>query len=358
MKLSENIKRLRREREITQEDLAEMLGVSAQSVSHWECGRTMPDVTQLPVLANVFEVTTDELLGVDVASKAKRIEEIRKQAQSVNRQEALEIFRQGVEEYPDSYRLLCDYAWELYWNTHTEELKQNTGRIIAGYLDRIFRNCTDTKVRNLATDLAGRVYPMIGRREDAVALAESMESAVTKTDLLPLILEGRERIDALREQFMYHLTCGLDVVAFYFKQKDEQGNYCFSDDERMEAFEKILRIYRILYEDGDYLFEAQSVQSVYTSAAWHCVTHGLYEKTIEYAVESARCAVQFDNCSSKLTHTSLIPRGKKSEDIWWNGEHNNSYELLEYYRDNEDFCPVHENERFRETLKLLEVNAK
>ncbi len=358
MKLSENIKKLRREREITQEDLAEMLGVSPQSVSHWECGRTMPDVTQLPVLANVFEVTTDELLGVDVASKAKRIEEIRKQAQAVNRQEALKIFRQGVEEYPDSYQLLCDYAWELYWNTSTEELKRETGKIVAIYLDRIFRNCTDTKVRNLATDLACRVYPMIGRREDALALAESMESAVAKMDLLPLILEGLEQMDALREQFMYHLTCGLDVAAFYFKQKDENGKYYFSDDERMTAFEKILGIYRILYEDGDYLFEAQSVQSVYASAAWHCVTHGLYEKAVGYAVESARCAMQFDHTSSEQVHTSLMPRGKHSEDTWWNDVHNNCHELLEYYCADEDFDPVREDERFTNMMKLLEVNAQ
>ena len=358
MKLSENIKKLRREREITQEDLAEMLGISAQAVSHWECGRTMPDVTQLPVLANVFEVTTDELLGVDVASKAKRIEEIRKQAQSVNRQEALGIFRQGVEEYPDSHQLLCDYAWELYWNTGDDELKRKTGKIIAGYIDRILRTCTDTKVRNLTTDLACRVYPLIGRREDALALAESMDSAVTKLDLLPLILEGREKMDALREQYMVHLTCGLDIAAYYFKQKDGNGSYYFPEDERMQALEKILGIYRLLYEDGDYLFEAQSVQSVCASAAWHCVTHGAYEKAVGYAVKSAECAVQFDHTSSEQVHTSLMPRGKHSEEAWRNGAHNNCHELLAYYRGDEDFYPVREDERFVNMLKLLEDNAE
>ena len=65
MTIGAKIKKLRRERDMTQEDLAEALGISAASVSQWECDKTAPDISQLPVLSNIFEVTTDFLLGVD-----------------------------------------------------------------------------------------------------------------------------------------------------------------------------------------------------------------------------------------------------------------------------------------------------
>ena len=63
--LSENIKRLRREKELTQETLAEFLGVTFQSVSNWERGESYPDITMLPEIAGFFKVSVDELLGVN-----------------------------------------------------------------------------------------------------------------------------------------------------------------------------------------------------------------------------------------------------------------------------------------------------
>lgn len=58
------IAELRREKGIGQQDLAEVLGVSFQSVSKWENGITMPDITLLPDIAEYFNVTLDELLGL------------------------------------------------------------------------------------------------------------------------------------------------------------------------------------------------------------------------------------------------------------------------------------------------------
>ena len=59
MNLGIKIKELRIENNLTQEDLAEQLGVSFQAVSRWETGVTYPDITLLPVLANMFNVTVD-----------------------------------------------------------------------------------------------------------------------------------------------------------------------------------------------------------------------------------------------------------------------------------------------------------
>lgn len=63
MNIAANIARFRRARGMTQEALAEVIGVSAQTISKWETGTTLPDVTLLPALANAFSVSIDALYG-------------------------------------------------------------------------------------------------------------------------------------------------------------------------------------------------------------------------------------------------------------------------------------------------------
>ena len=60
-----NIARLRREHNMKQDELAEMLDVTPQAVSKWENGASMPDIALLPKLANIFGVTIDDLFGAD-----------------------------------------------------------------------------------------------------------------------------------------------------------------------------------------------------------------------------------------------------------------------------------------------------
>lgn len=61
--IGENIKKLRKEKDITQEKLAEVLNVSVAAVSKWERGETYPDITLIFPLAHYFDVSVDDLMG-------------------------------------------------------------------------------------------------------------------------------------------------------------------------------------------------------------------------------------------------------------------------------------------------------
>lgn len=61
--LNEIITAKRKDKGLTQEKLASMIGVSTQAVSKWENGANMPDILLLPVIADIFEITVDELFG-------------------------------------------------------------------------------------------------------------------------------------------------------------------------------------------------------------------------------------------------------------------------------------------------------
>ena len=74
MELGYKIKQLRYKAGLTQEQLAQQLRVSPQSVSKWENAAAMPDITLLPTLAEIFGVSIDELFDLTVEQKLRRID--------------------------------------------------------------------------------------------------------------------------------------------------------------------------------------------------------------------------------------------------------------------------------------------
>ena len=78
MTLGEKIYKLRTKRSMTQEQLAEKIGVSRQSVSKWETDSAIPDIEKLKLLAEIFEVSITELLGMKCEEDTKRKDEKRK----------------------------------------------------------------------------------------------------------------------------------------------------------------------------------------------------------------------------------------------------------------------------------------
>lgn len=74
MNIGNQIKTLRLEKKVKQEDLAEYLGISAQAVSKWETGASTPDITLLPNIATYFGVAIDELFALPEEAQYERIE--------------------------------------------------------------------------------------------------------------------------------------------------------------------------------------------------------------------------------------------------------------------------------------------
>ena len=116
MDIGNKIKLLRQKLGATQEQLGEKLGVSAQSISKWETGVTMPDVALLPLLAGELGVSIDELFDLTVEQKLHRIE----RGIDVLAEFPLDVFSQHEEfllhqldEYPDRTEIL-NYLARLY----------------------------------------------------------------------------------------------------------------------------------------------------------------------------------------------------------------------------------------------------
>ena len=72
MTIAEKIKQLRKDNSMTQEDLAEKLNVSRQTISKWETSVTIPDADNIVAISKLFNITTDELLDYRVETVQKK----------------------------------------------------------------------------------------------------------------------------------------------------------------------------------------------------------------------------------------------------------------------------------------------
>ena len=107
------IRRLRKERNLTQEELAEQLNVTFQAVSRWENGTGMPDISQIVPLASVFGVTTDVLFNIEGTNATDEAYRIVNEAYAMTQYGKLDTYLaqydhllEGLKKYPNNLILL------------------------------------------------------------------------------------------------------------------------------------------------------------------------------------------------------------------------------------------------------------
>ena len=118
MNIGLNIKKLRLAKGMTQEELAEYTGVSSRAVSRWENGITFPDISLLPILANIFEVTVDELLDVDVYKKEQDIKSILEENNNYKHtgemDKSIDLLKESLSKYPNNFEIMSELTNSLF----------------------------------------------------------------------------------------------------------------------------------------------------------------------------------------------------------------------------------------------------
>lgn len=133
LKIGKQIRKLRLEHKMTQEELAELLGVSFQAVSKWENEQSLPDLTMLPVLADFFRVSMDELMGYCGKTRQKEIEKLSVRAWECrvagDMAKATAILREGLSRYPGDEVLFNCLLYSMDPETENEEIIRIAGEL-------------------------------------------------------------------------------------------------------------------------------------------------------------------------------------------------------------------------------------
>ena len=112
LSIGKTIKKLRKERNLTQEELAELLNVTAQAVSKWENETGMPDISQILPLASVFGVSTDVLFGSVGRNEQEEVKKIlsdlheKCKTLEIDEFEDYKLKTEVLKKYPNNYTLL------------------------------------------------------------------------------------------------------------------------------------------------------------------------------------------------------------------------------------------------------------
>ncbi len=190
------IRRLRKERNLTQEELAEQLNITYQAVSRWENGTGMPDISQIVPLSNVFGVTTDVLFGKDGTAGDDAISSFIRDAEKkicnppkgvssfAWHKECCEDVQKMLEVYPNNYRLLAyslgDICCLLNEYMYSDEMKNKTDEIqkwqseCIRQANVILNHCTDSRYLNSANKWLAVLYRDMGNYVKMLEHAEKI----------------------------------------------------------------------------------------------------------------------------------------------------------------------------------------
>lgn len=237
--LGENLRSLRNKENVTQEQLAEALGVSPQAVSRWENEAAFPDISLLPVIANYFDVTTDYLLGADTAHKQREIDAVidvySKLRYEGKTREAVDFLREKVKEFPSNHLLLHYLASSLFSLYHqsgisfSDEEKSSMAEESIACCKRALRYNSEPAFKALCSNTLILNYVNSGEKERAKEIADTLPSLWCSHEMLyGRTLEGKA---ALKEYQNVFLTL-IDALIITMGKIRSCGDY--SDEQIAE----------------------------------------------------------------------------------------------------------------------------
>lgn len=310
MSIGSTIKKLRRERDMTQEQLAEYLGITANAVSQWECDRTAPDISQLPMLSNIFRVSADVLLGIDVDAMDAQIEEIYNQVRELfctgHRQEGIALCREGLKKFPDAYLLMEELAFNLSYSKDRAIQEESIA-----LFERILANGADDSAKNFAIGNLCQLYMAVGNPERAKELAVTIPVPIyTRNECLRMTLRGAEWADDMRNQVRVdfdHFIWGLYGLINSFKGEHP----VFTDAERLALWQKVIGFVDVFYEDGDYAFDEQILINAHFWCAKLYIRMGDTDTALDELESMLKHIEKYDRYSEGLLGNHVVlPRDK------------------------------------------------
>ena len=304
LNFSQTIRALRKERGITQEELATYLGISVQSVSKWERGDGMPDISLLPHIAAFYDTTVDYLLGCDAARRKKDIDAFKAQSQALvnkgKRHESLELCRQYQKKYPHDETVLFQLMHDLYITDRTG----NSDEVIS-IADKLLGS-KNSEIHFGALTILALTHAAIGNDQIAVGYAKQVP---TNKDLLRLVLKGEELATHCKWYF-WKVCDELYVTESRLTTCPEAG---YTPAERHAIRKAIYDIFHIVFSDGDFGFWENRLASACRGLALCSVEMGKIDQAFAELDEMCEHLEKYANFSS-IDHTSPMVKGLHYEE--------------------------------------------
>lgn len=260
LNLAENLIRLRREKEVTQEEVASFIGVTKASVSKWETKQSLPDILLLPVLASYYGVTVDELLGYKPQLGKEQIQKIYHDlaAEFAEKpfEEVMDASRKLVKKYYSCYSFLLQIS--ILWLNHytfAEDPKSQMGILdeTVELCTHIIENCKDISICNDATVLKAIMDLQRGRPQEALDLVEDMLSPYRlASQSSGILIQAYQMVGDMDKAVSYtqismflHLLSLVEGATQYIAFRAQDKESCEETIRRMDGLIELFQLERL-----------------------------------------------------------------------------------------------------------------
>ena len=232
-RIAENIRAYRKQRGLTQEQLAEVLGVSAGAVYKWESKSSLPELKLIMEMADFFDVSVDMLLGYQMKDNRLGATVHRLWEASNSRDyEMLSEAEKAIRKYPHSFEVVFTAA-HVYYTFGAETKKEPWLRRAIELLQKsklLVSQCTDPRVNESTIGgMMAEMHEMLGETDKALELLKANNAGAIFNDLIgiELLSHGGDREEAndyLEDGLLRTISSLIQVVIGYAMLFNAKGD--------------------------------------------------------------------------------------------------------------------------------------
>lgn len=333
MSIGSTIKRLRREKGITQEALAEYLGITSRAISQWECDRTSPDISSLPALCHIFDISADVLLEIDMEKSKEEIKNYLSRARDLGNQgrgdERTALLREANKRFPRDYTIMGRLADSLLCE-YSRRGEKDYNEVFT-LCRRILAECTDSVTRYETIETLAIAYECAGKTAEMLTLAEEMPRAHFSQESFMLYRwQGDADLEKRQSYLSFLITELLSSIGCTSLHRHDDGKTVYSPEEQLRLEELRVALLGLLFPDGDYCLFAQEGESACRRIANRLLQNKETEAALTWLERAADFAICMDTYDFNASHTSPILRGYQSGGWIMERDENHSHELLSW----------------------------
>ena len=190
--IGRKIRQLRKNKSISQEVLAQALGMSFQAVSKWETGAAMPDVSMIPAIASFFGVSTDELFDFNLLGQEQKVQELcwaAAECRFTDPKRSEQMLREALRQYPGNEVILNNLLYVMQTPDRYDE--------VVTVCKSILEITRDDEVKYDVLRILAQTYHDMGQQALVKPTLEQIpELYFSKLELAANLLEGDEALEA------------------------------------------------------------------------------------------------------------------------------------------------------------------